>query len=274
MSLPRLRVTHRRIVPRPAGVVCTWRSGSVPAHRYHGPNVSPVSLDILVVCTANICRSPAAARSLRAGLKNQGVPGEHVTVTSAGVHALEGMPMCEVSETEVDARLVGLPVDTTAIHSSRPLTPQLADDASLILTADRQHRREILLSSPRLRDRVFTLRQAARLASWLVSDDGSLPVAISRSAGGQIELDPLDPRFGVPPFPNSVGARLHWFVAELDAARGLARGGNHDEWPQWDIDDIGDPHAEGHHMHPAAAEAAVTAALEIATAIGVIYQSE
>lgn len=275
MLLP-LCFTHRRIVPSPTRQprACVLAlSGSVRVGVGCGPNVSSVSLDILVVCTANICRSPAAARSLRVGLQEQGVPPELVKVSSAGVHALEGMPMCEISETEVDARLAGLPMDDVALHSSRPLTTQLAEGASLILTADRQHRREILLSSPRLRDRVFTLRQAARLSTWLVSDTGSLPIAITRAAGGQVELDPLDPRFGVPPFPNSVGARLQWFSAELDAARGLAGNGDPGPWSQWDVDDIGDPHIEGAHLHPMAAEAAVAAALQIAAAIGVVYNA-
>jgi protein-tyrosine-phosphatase len=182
-----------------------------------------------------------------------------------------GSPMCELSETEADALLAQWPPDPAARHQSRQLDSEITNNASLILTADRQHRRSILMESPRLRERVFTLRQAGRLSTWLTSPEGSLPVAQARALGEVVDLDPLDPRFGVPPLPKSVGAKLQWFCSEMDAARGLAGHTDVGRWPQWDIDDIGDPHVEGTQLHADSSAAAVGAALQIAAAIAVIH---
>jgi len=181
--------------------------------------------------------------------------------------------MCEVSETETDAALSGWPLDPLGSHSSRLLTTEIAEKSALILTADRQHRRSILTENPRLRQKVFTIRQAARLATWLVSDEGSFAIAIARAAGHEIDLDPLDHRSGVPPLPADPQERLVWFVAELDASRGITGTTEADltQWPSWDADDIGDPHVEGFAMHPEAASAAVSSALAIASAIGSVY---
>lgn len=180
--------------------------------------------------------------------------------------------MCEVSETEVDARLSGFEVGTDPMHTSQPLTVDMVEGASLVLTADRQHRRSILMASPRQRDKVFTLRQAARLSQWLVSDEGALPVARDRAAGNVVELDPLDPRFGVPPLPTSAEARQEWFVAELHAARGLVGQVDAHRYPDWEADDIGDPHVEGTRFHPVAADAIVDSALAVVRAIGVLHE--
>jgi len=58
---------------------------------------------ILVVCTANICRSPAAQHFLLQSLK-----GKQVTVTSAGTLALDGNAADPTIQTlMLDERLMG-----------------------------------------------------------------------------------------------------------------------------------------------------------------------
>ena len=226
-----------------------------------------MTVQVLVVCTANICRSPAAARALRVGLAQRNVGAELVAVSSAGVYAMAGAPMCEMSETLVSQHLHGPADDPLGAHQSSRLTAEMVDSADLILTADRTHRRSVLALSPKARTRAFTIRQAGRLASWVTAPEGPLDVAAARAAGAVIDLDPLDPLAGVPPLPALPGARLAWLLSEVDAARGMAPLELTGQWTAWDPDDIGDPHVEGDEVHPDAAAAAVGAALELASAV-------
>lgn len=201
------------------------------------------------------------------GLLDRAVGDDLVAVSSAGVYAMAGAPMCEMSETLVSQHLAGAERDPLGLHASRPLTAELVESADLILTADRTHRRAVLGLSPKARTRAFTVRQAGRLATWVTAAGGPLDVASARAAGAVLELDPLDPLAGVPPLPAEPGARLSWLLSEVDAARGMAPLELVGQWAAWDPDDIGDPHVEGDEAHPDAVAAAVGAALDVAAAI-------
>src|SRR5262245_63475713 len=85
---------------------------------------------VLVVCTGNTCRSPIAAALLRRELA---ASGRHdVSVESAGTGAWEGAPASE------GAYLVMLEreIDISG-HRARPLTPEMVQQADLILTMGR-----------------------------------------------------------------------------------------------------------------------------------------
>ena len=123
-----------------------------------------MSARLLVICTANICRSPAAERLFAARL------GSSVQVVSRGVRAYSGAPMCSASANWVLMNGGG----SGEGHRSEPL--QLADvrAATLILTSTRKHRAEVLTLRPSAQVRTFTLAQAARIASWRL-DRGAQP---------------------------------------------------------------------------------------------------
>lgn len=94
---------------------------------------------ILVVCTGNVCRSPYIERLLAAQLAPYGVH-----VASAGTHALVGEPMDpEVARLLADAGLSG------GGFVARQLTPDLARSADLVLTATRDHRRDVVRMAPK-----------------------------------------------------------------------------------------------------------------------------
>ncbi|WP_277497839.1 MULTISPECIES: adenylyl-sulfate kinase [unclassified Nocardioides] len=108
-------------------------------------------LKVLVVCTANICRSPYMELALQAAA------GDAVVVAGAGTHGYADHPMDEHMAAEARAR--GL---DPAQFRSRPLTRALIDDADLVLTAESRHRSLILDESPGAFRKVFTLGQFAR----------------------------------------------------------------------------------------------------------------
>lgn len=97
---------------------------------------------VLVVCTANICRSPMAAGLLQHALAAQPEPLRSVKVESAGVAARSGE---RVSENSVVAlRKVGIDISQ---HTSRPLTQEMLDRAAVVICMTESHRAMIQLQA-------------------------------------------------------------------------------------------------------------------------------
>ena len=103
-------------------------------------------LDVLFVCTANICRSAHMELTARrlAG------PSRSVRFSSAGTHGLDANPM----DPDMAAHLEE---GESEGFTSRPLTPQLVEQADLVLTAEAAHRARILEEHPEALRKVFTL---------------------------------------------------------------------------------------------------------------------
>ena len=228
-----------------------------------------MAFEVLVVCTANICRSPAAETVLRGRLAQRGFDDTGVQVSSAGVAARPGAAACGLS-TALVAGL--LDPDSPELvthrepHSARLLTAELVAASDLILTADRSHRNRVAELAPRARKRTFTVLQAARMAEWICVDGSVLAVSDSRAAGVGVELEPGDHLHGVPALPPDPLDRLAWLVEEMDAARGIApipagAGG------VWDADDVPDPHIVGFGIHGDAIELISHASQTLADAI-------
>jgi protein-tyrosine-phosphatase/glycopeptide antibiotics resistance protein len=110
---------------------------------------------LLVVCTANVCRSPAAEILLNRAFQGAGYSGV-VRAVSAGVEARPGERMCEQGGSRLG--------DGTAAHEARRLTVADLQSASIVLALDRSHRSACARLDPGCRPRLFTLRQAALLA--------------------------------------------------------------------------------------------------------------
>ena len=124
---------------------------------------------ILYVCTANICRSASAQRLLRdAVAAAPELAG--VEVRSAGTAAFAGSPGCTIAPALIEG-----PQE----HRSQPLTAELVGWADLILPAARDHRPAIMELAPTSRSRTFTMRQAGRIAAWMV-DAGMVSAARER----------------------------------------------------------------------------------------------
>ena len=151
---------------------------------------------ILYVCTANICRSASAQQLLREAVAaDPGLAG--IEVRSAGTAALVGAPGCSVAPA-----LLGHAAD----HRSQQLTGELVAWADLILVAARDHRPSIAELEPRSRARTFTVRQAGRIADWIV-DSGM--VAAGLEGGGEPDrYPPGDPRREVVGPSGGSGAAL------------------------------------------------------------------
>jgi protein-tyrosine phosphatase len=111
----------------------------------------PAPAHVLVVCTGNICRSPAIERLLAARVPD-------VSFASAGTYAVVGHPMSEPM-----AALVEAAGASAAGFAARRLTAALLSEADLVITATREHRAAVVELAPALVRRTYTLLELARL---------------------------------------------------------------------------------------------------------------
>ncbi len=127
---------------------------------------------VLVVCTGNVCRSPAAELLLRAGLA--GDPA--VEVSSAGLDALAGAPVDE----PVARLLRDRGVDPEGFRA-RQLSPSDVRQAGLVLTMTAAQRRAVVTAVPAAVRRTFTVLEFAGLAE-LADLDGRAGAPAERIA--------------------------------------------------------------------------------------------
>ncbi|MEZ4591207.1 MAG: low molecular weight protein arginine phosphatase [Chloroflexota bacterium] len=107
---------------------------------------------ILVVCTANICRSPVAEALLRAKLHAAGYTDW--TVASAGTWATEGNAASDFSALLMAEQ--GLDIQA---HRSQPVTDLLMQQADLLLCMETEHASTLRQAFPAQQHKIYTLRQ-------------------------------------------------------------------------------------------------------------------
>lgn len=110
---------------------------------------------ILVVCTANICRSVMTHAALRAEVARRELP---VEVASSGF--LTNGDRASDAASSVLAELA----HDVSDHRSRITTPKIVDTADLVVTMERRHSRDITAMMKHQR-KVFTLVTAVDLLS-------------------------------------------------------------------------------------------------------------
>jgi protein-tyrosine phosphatase len=154
------------------------------------------AIELLIVCTGNICRSPMAAAFLRQRFDGRAIDA---VVTSAGTRT-QGRPPTD----EVIALMKEHGLDVSE-HRSQLVSKQLIVDADLVLCMAREHLREVVLTDGDAYARTFTLKELVRLGEaagprpegmvlpdWLrkLDDGGGVPTI------GFSELDDIEDPVG------------------------------------------------------------------------------
>ncbi|GAB2834379.1 arsenate reductase/protein-tyrosine-phosphatase family protein [Lentzea nigeriaca] len=138
---------------------------------------------ILFVCTGNICRSPFAELLTR-HLLAQRLPRDQFmrfTVSSAGTQAMTGAAMHSLTREQLPRW--GLDRVSGETHIARNLDLNMLTLADLVLTADREHRAEVVSTHPALLHSTFCLREFVRLLEPVsLRRTGNDPVLRARAA--------------------------------------------------------------------------------------------
>jgi len=151
---------------------------------------------ILLVCEANVCRSPMAEYLLRESLTDKGADTHAFELSSAGIHADDGAEM----DPRTVEQLTRLSVSPNGFHS-HTVTAQDLDDADLILTATRAQRSLLLERQPTALRRSFTMLEFAQTAPqvrrrWPDIREPEDVVRLTAAARGSVpvpEYDVADP---------------------------------------------------------------------------------
>lgn len=176
---------------------------------------------VLMVCTANICRSPLAEHLLRRAVEDDvaGSPTPEVVVRSAGTQGWDGAEMDPAAAAQLQ-RLGGDPTGFLATS----LQTTYCEAADLILTATLAHRATVLQEVPQALKRTFTLLEFAHLVEHnehVRSAAGDPRELVSRAAAarGAAELELYDV-----PDPYGANAGFHTETANLvdQAVRAIA----------------------------------------------------
>lgn len=126
---------------------------------------------ILVVCTANVCRSPLVASLLQQKIVQSGLAGA-VRVESAGVRAVAGDEVDPVVVTMLDK--VGIEL---AAKYATPVAELALREADLVLVMEEAHRQSLFYRLPSALPKVFLLSELAGRHEE-VADPYRMPIAI------------------------------------------------------------------------------------------------
>jgi protein-tyrosine phosphatase len=138
-----------------------------------------VPIDVLVVCTGNLCRSPMIATLLAAAVPS-------LTVASAGTAAPLRRPWHPLA-VETLAEL-----GHVVIGRARRLRRADVAAASLVLTAEGLHRARVVQLDPSAEDRAFTLLEAARLLRDAPAPAGIGPQRLATHLAEALRANPAE----------------------------------------------------------------------------------
>jgi protein-tyrosine phosphatase len=108
-------------------------------------------LNILFICTGNICRSIIAEHVFRKKAQDAGLTD--VATKSAGVAAAEGL-----TSPEQIYKIIARYGAAKPVHCAQPFTGELADWADLILAMDAGHQMAAAVRFPRIVGKVHVLK--------------------------------------------------------------------------------------------------------------------
>lgn len=110
-------------------------------------------MNILFVCTGNTCRSPMAQALLQDKAKKKGLD---IVVKSAGVYALDGQnaSMGAIKSLELEGIDIG-------DHRANIIHRGLLEEADLILTMGRSHKKLLIAKYDFVKNKAYTLKEYA-----------------------------------------------------------------------------------------------------------------
>ncbi|MBN2366650.1 MAG: low molecular weight protein arginine phosphatase [Calditrichaeota bacterium] len=141
---------------------------------------------VLLVCTANVCRSPMAEVILRRLVTERGLQ-DIIEVKSAGIYAMDGQKSSDL--TVKVAAENGLDLEG---HRSQSITPRMIHQSDLILVMTPNHRNDLLQFFPKQTGKIYTLKEFERKkipAKAAVDDPIGMPLNFYRQIFNEIQSE-------------------------------------------------------------------------------------
>jgi protein-tyrosine-phosphatase len=108
---------------------------------------------VIIVCTANICRSPMAEAILRK-MVSERPDADQWHIESAGTWAMDGNPPAFLSQYVM--KKMGMDIST---HRSQPTSLKLLHNFDLVLTMENEHKQHLKDQYKELADRIYLLSE-------------------------------------------------------------------------------------------------------------------
>lgn len=212
-----------------------------------------MALRILLVCTANVCRSPVMEAAFHSELARFGMS---IDIMSRGIDGSPSGSLCKAAAAE-RSRIAGKSVDE--LHAPRRLNAAEIGSAQLVLVASRAERAHLARLRPDGRGKVFTLREAQLLGDEVFATDEWRDILAIRGARARLDayVELLNNRRGT----LALDPARRWSRRPQDPGAAL---------------DISDAHADGGLSHRKvfhlieASAAAVSAHLALITGSGTV----
>ena len=114
-------------------------------------------MKIMFICTGNICRSAMAHVMLEDKAKKQ---NKDIEVYSCGVYAQNG----DISTEEAIETMEEYQIDLKK-HRATNIRSSKIEDMDIILCATTAHKNNVINMYPKLSDKVFTMKEYARIST-------------------------------------------------------------------------------------------------------------
>lgn len=146
-------------------------------------------MNILFVCTGNTCRSPMAQAMFEQMADDSDVLRSSLEIGSAGTFASDGAQATEPAVRVMES-LYGIEMKK---HRARQITPEIAEEADLILAMEASHIEEMLAICPEAEPKMSTLLgyihgiQGFPGEGYDIGDPYKEPVEVYEECAKQIE---------------------------------------------------------------------------------------